>query len=497
MYLKQVQIKNICSIEALDLSFNEQLAGWHVLIGDNGSGKSTILKAIAATLIGPNQVSALNIIWKDWLKRGTNAGSISLQLAADWEYDRIGRGKTPKTALIKNEYHLKKGRGKFNFSTNMHQKSLPPSNYNWGDQEGWFSAAYGPFRRFSGGDERRNKVFYSSPKAGAHLSLFGEDIALTEALEWLSDLDNKRLRKRKRYLDDPKVEAEINEQTQQKLIELTKAVQADPDLPNLDKAIELFGASYKSSISEGVLGNLGIDLKFREGRILHYIKEFINQTALLPNKTTFTGFDLDGNAEFEDSYGNRVNVYQMSDGYRSILSLTFELIRQLLWVYEDDLVFQNIAAGQEPIIALPGVVLIDEIDAHLHPTWQIKIGYWFTKYFPKIQFLVSTHSPLVCRACENGSVWRLGAGDHLGSLTEIKGIEKDRLVYGNILDAYGTELFGRSPVRSKASKEKLRRLGELNMQFALGQIEEAEQKERKELLKILSTDDPTGFQDTL
>ena len=93
-------------------------------------------------------------------------------------------------------------------------------------------------------------------------------------------------------------------------------------------------------------------------------------------------------------------------------------------------------------IIVPGVVLIDEIDAHLHPTWQRRIGFWFRKHFPNIQFIVTTHSPLICQAAEVGSVWHLptpGSGEQLQQVT---GDTLRRLIYGNVLEAYGTEVFG-------------------------------------------------------
>jgi predicted ATP-binding protein involved in virulence len=47
--------------------------------------------------------------------------------------------------------------------------------------------------------------------------------------------------------------------------------------------------------------------------------------------------------------------------------------------------------------------MIDEIDAHLHPEWQREIGFWLKQHFPNIQFLVTTHSPIICQAAdENG-----------------------------------------------------------------------------------------------
>jgi hypothetical protein len=52
---------------------------------------------------------------------------------------------------------------------------------------------------------------------------------------------------------------------------------------------------------------------------------------------------------------------------------------------------------------MDGVVLIDEVDAHLHPRWQREIGFRLCKAFPEIQFIVTSHSPFVAQAAsENG-----------------------------------------------------------------------------------------------
>lgn len=131
------------------------------------------------------------------------------------------------------------------------------------------------------------------------------------------------------------------------------------------------------------------------------------------------------------------------------------------------------------------MVIIDEIDAHLHPTWQTKIGQWFTTNFPNIQFIVTTHSPLVCRACENGSIWRLAAPGSLNKSEQITGIDKDRLIFGNVLDAYGTEVFGKSITISEQGNIKRNRLGELNIKSIMGEdIPDSEQKELEELKEI-------------
>ena len=189
---------------------------------------------------------------------------------------------------------------------------------------------------------------------------------------------------------------------------------------------------------------------------------------------------------FEDSNGFLVDVTQLSDGYRSLLSMLFELIRQLIRAYGEDRTFNRIKQN-ESVIDLPGVILIDEVDAHLHPSWQTRIGQWFTKYFPNIQFIVTTHSPLVCRACEKGSIWHLAAPGSDEESGEITGIARKRLIYGNILDAYGTEAFGDNVSISEDAALKRNRLGELYEKSMLGLINKKEELEFEELKAILPT----------
>ncbi|WP_423228815.1 AAA family ATPase [Pseudaquabacterium rugosum] len=71
MYLHKVDLINIRSIKKLQMSFTKgKEPGWHVLIGDNGSGKSTVVRSIAAALIGPDEIGALRPFWDEWLTSG-------------------------------------------------------------------------------------------------------------------------------------------------------------------------------------------------------------------------------------------------------------------------------------------------------------------------------------------------------------------------------------------------------------------------------------------
>ncbi len=169
----------------------------------------------------------------------------------------------------------------------------------------------------------------------------------------------------------------------------------------------------------------------------------------------------------------------MSDGYRSVLSLTFELLRQLSIAYGPD-IFETHDDGKITV-KFPGVVQIDEVDAHLHPTWQKRIGFWFREHFPQMQFIVTTHSPLVCQAAEKGSIFLLPrpGTDEVGRMLE--GAERDRLIYGDILDAYSTEAFGGGETRSPKGQEMLELLGKLNVKEMLEGLTREEQEEQERL----------------
>lgn len=76
MYIKSVEIKNIRSISYFKMDF-EKPAGWHVVIGDNGAGKSSIVRSIAIGLIGPRDAQALRLPLINWIQKKSGA-SISI-----------------------------------------------------------------------------------------------------------------------------------------------------------------------------------------------------------------------------------------------------------------------------------------------------------------------------------------------------------------------------------------------------------------------------------
>ncbi len=112
-----------------------------------------------------------------------------------------------------------------------------------------------------------------------------------------------------------------------------------------------------------------------------------NLSLLAPNENSFRlkeiGRDLEPVFELD---GKICYLEELSSGFKSVLTIVFSIIQWIELVNKDE---------KRMIDKAEGTVLIDEIDSHLHPSWQRKIMWVLGKIFPSLQFIVTTHSPLV------------------------------------------------------------------------------------------------------
>ena len=93
---------------------------------------------------------------------------------------------------------------------------------------------------------------------------------------------------------------------------------------------------------------------------------------------------------------------ELSDGYHVFIALVADIARRAVMLNEFD--------GAEAPKRVEGVVLIDEIDLHLHPRWQREALPRLRDVFPKLQLIITTHSPQVLSSAENRQVRRLVHG---------------------------------------------------------------------------------------
>lgn len=161
--------------------------------------------------------------------------------------------------------------------------------------------------------------------------------------------------------------------------------------------------------------------------------------------------------------GAELNVLQLSDGEKCLLALVGDLARRLSLLNTDT---DNPLRGD-------GVVLIDEIDLHLHPKWQRSVVASLERTFPHCQFIITTHSPQVVGELAPESVLLLRDGVFAGHPQASYGLSS-----GQVLD----EIMG-------ASSRTLDVQQQLDSIYS--SLERGELTSARKLISALKTDAPS------
>ena len=120
--------------------------------------------------------------------------------------------------------------------------------------------------------------------------------------------------------------------------------------------------------------------------------------SCVPNATR-AWFDIREDQLMLEASGQVLPFHYLSDGYRNALAMVADIAVRAATL--------NPALGPETREKTPGVVLIDEIDLHLHPKWQRRVVSDLMRTFPMIQFVATTHSPFVIQSLPVSDVVRL------------------------------------------------------------------------------------------
>lgn len=257
---------------------------------------------------------------------------------------------------------------------------------------------------------------------------------------------------------------------------------ADPVLARL---VNLFNES--ATLSDAVDWLKGVHLRALEERagaqeLRDQVIRFLND-GLLPDGSVVRRVDSDGLWVERD--GVEMPLEQVSDGYRTVTALVVDLLRRL----HDTFHGLGLEPGQDrPVCRLPGVVLIDEVDAHMHVAWQQRIGPWLTEHFPEIQFLVTTHSPFICQAASPRGLIRLPAPGEKRTLEHVSDALFKQVTLGGADDAVMTELFGLDHPHSLAAERLKAEVAGLEREVLRGAATAAEQARYRELSTLLPDD---------
>ncbi len=328
MKIKSLSYANFRAKEHLNLEFGERLT---LLIGENGSGKTSVLDAISiglgAILTHLPFVSGVSFKRND-LRQAQNKLAaftrISLQTFDGLSWDRTERRDKSKATVKQTS----PGVGLQNLRSFLDSEIVDPYNENRDFVLPVFSY-YGVSRALLDVSLRRRGFPKNQTRFDALEGALDANSRFRSAFIWFYNKENEEQRKQKELRD------------------------FDYRLPELE--------AVRSSIKRVFPGISDPHIRVNPLRFV------VRQDSEL------------------------LDIMQLSDGYKTLLSLVIDLAIRMA------LANPNL---KDPLSA-PSVVLIDEIDLHLHPDWQRRVVGDLLTTFPNTQFILTTHSPYIVEAVNN------------------------------------------------------------------------------------------------
>jgi energy-coupling factor transporter ATP-binding protein EcfA2 len=212
----------------------------------------------------------------------------------------------------------------------------------------------------------------------------------------------------------------------------------------------------------------------------------ILRDGLLPNEMTIERVDSDG-LWLKDRNGILLDWRDMSEGYRAALALLTDILRHIIKTFGSGGLTEQTDGMLQ--VQRSGVVLIDEIDLHLHPEWQRKIGFWLKQRFPKLQFLVTTHSPLICQAADPNGVFKLPPPDSGVAPFALSKEDYEKVIKSKSDEILLSPAFGLQNTRSPQAVENRKRHASLEAKRRTGgQLSQKESEELGQLRLWVATD---------
>jgi len=373
LYISQIRLDDVRCFDkgfVINLERDGKPILWASILGDNATGKTTLLRSIAIGLCDESSAAGLlKESEQGYIRRDESKATVSISLKDT---------KEPKKEIcIATTITRTDTEGGHPFER-LRQKTEPPEHFPWDDL---FTCAYGTGRGASGTGDIAG---YSVINAVYNMFNYSEG------------------------LQNPELAFRRMEEERQK---------------NLRSAL----------------------------------RKVLNLDSGQQIKLTGSGFIVDG------VWGREMPLRDLADGYKS----TFYWITDLWgWAVSHN---PNISKSEE----ISGIVLIDELEQHLHPSWQRYVIGRLRTQFPRVQFIVTTHSPLIALGTadiDNATIVTL----KLDGENRVTVSEKEAKDYkGMRVDQVLTSIFELPIARSGEIGDQILRFQEL---FTRSDLNEEEQK---------------------
>ncbi len=352
VYFSDLIIENVRCFrkkQTLDLSDgNSRPARWTLILGDNGTGKTTLLKCL--TIFDSSNYAARIITGFNPHKNFLNNDDFVIGTTG------LYSGSIHCSVMNKSDECYFYGKNLLKKSEMLWRRSEFPDLILY---------AYGASRRMGTGSLSETRFSHNTA------SLFYDDIALINAEEWL--------------------------------------LQADYAVKRTDKENEPYFENRFNRVKELLI------------RLLPDAEDIRIRPVTKEQEKPAT--------EVQTPYG-WVGIQDLSLGYQTLIAWMTDLANRL---------FERYPESDNPL-AEPAVVLVDEIDLHLHPKWQRLLIRHITDIFTQTQFIVTAHSPLIVQSARNANIVLLKReGDQVIIYNNkdediIKGWRLDQVVTSDLFD---------------------------------------------------------------
>lgn len=340
MYLEKLKLHNFRCYEKLEIDFNRQLT---VLVGKNGSGKTTVLEAIAIALgtwfVGFNIVNAKGINKRtDPLRKAYQIGATDdVQTQFPVEIEAWGKIEESKDQILhwKRELYTPTGTMTTKDAKEIVEYAV---EYQKAISEGRTDiylpmvAYYGTGRLWDYHRQKRTDVFKVSSRTNGYIDCLDGTANVNLMMDWFQIMTINKYQRQEENLE------------------------SNPELDTVYLAMEKCLTNLSGYSDVKIRYNMGTQ-------------------------------ELDVYYSEQDKQRMRIPLNQLSDGYKGMISLVADIAYRMATL--------NPQLGTEVLSKGDGVVLIDEVDLHLHPAWQQKVIDNLMNIFPKVQFIVSTHAPAI------------------------------------------------------------------------------------------------------
>lgn len=340
MYLERLELHNFRCFETLDIDFHKQLT---VIVGKNGSGKTTILEAAAiaagSLFAGLDRIPAKGIDKEtDPLRKAYVMGvTDDVQQQFPVEITAYGRiDDTDQENLVWKRAITRAG----GTTTTKEARQLMDRSYKYqsllskGDPDLQLPviAYYGTGRLWDYHRQKQKDIFTFNTRTNGYINSLDGTANVKLMIEWFRNMTISKYQRQEENLGS---------------------------IPELD-AVYAAMESCLQKLSEYS------DIKIRYNMNTNELDVYYSNT----------------NGE-----RMRIPLNQLSDGYKGMISLAADIAYRMAAL--------NPQLGIQVLEKSGGLVLIDEIDLHLHPAWQQRVLDNLTEIFPRVQFIVSTHAPAV------------------------------------------------------------------------------------------------------